>query len=284
MIMSLRTSVRFASIAFCGAAAFSATASSDTIEQPFLISYESYLDENGAFTSLDEASYISINLHAYRSEVDFRLIEVSNFVLEADNPEIEFNHDEIGLESAGNWDPTKSRNPFGWGPSLLDSFVSIGHNWSDPLLNTTVLSSSGSESDPDFIFGESISWANSDPANGQGDTNPDMVFKEMGIGRFVLDIDEYRNCSRLRISADITYVNRHEDFSSVAAVFITVGEEGCALECSADLDGNDAVDGGDLATLLGEWGGSGSSDLNGNGIVDGADLSQLLGLWGPCSE
>lgn len=53
--------------------------------------------------------------------------------------------------------------------------------------------------------------------------------------------------------------------------------------CEGDLDGNGAVDGGDLGTLLGAWGtASAVADLDGNGIVDGADLGILLGAWGSC--
>lgn len=46
----------------------------------------------------------------------------------------------------------------------------------------------------------------------------------------------------------------------------------------ADLDGNGAVDGADLAILLGGWG-TGSADLTGDGTTDGADLAVLLGAW-----
>jgi hypothetical protein len=41
------------------------------------------------------------------------------------------------------------------------------------------------------------------------------------------------------------------------------------------------VDGTDLASVLGSWGGLGG-DLDGNGVTDGADLSIVLGSWGPC--
>ncbi|MFM1889498.1 MAG: hypothetical protein RLZZ565_255 [Planctomycetota bacterium] len=57
--------------------------------------------------------------------------------------------------------------------------------------------------------------------------------------------------------------------------------------CPGDLDGSGAVDGTDLAILLGDWGpcpakGPCPADLTGNGAVDGADLSILLGAWGAC--
>jgi hypothetical protein len=56
-------------------------------------------------------------------------------------------------------------------------------------------------------------------------------------------------------------------------------------DCPGDLDGNGMVDGGDLATLLGEWGTEGTlGDLTEDGLVDGQDLSILLGSWGPCPD
>lgn len=47
----------------------------------------------------------------------------------------------------------------------------------------------------------------------------------------------------------------------------------------ADLDGNGAVDGADLAVLLGAWGGPGVTDFNCDGTTDAADLAILLGAW-----
>lgn len=51
-------------------------------------------------------------------------------------------------------------------------------------------------------------------------------------------------------------------------------------DCPSDLDGSGFIDGADLATLLGAWGGNGPADLDGSGAVDGADLATLLGAWG----
>ena len=51
--------------------------------------------------------------------------------------------------------------------------------------------------------------------------------------------------------------------------------------CVGDLNGDDVVDGSDLAVLLGSWGSAGG-DLDGNGTTDGADLAALLGAWGGC--
>ena len=46
-----------------------------------------------------------------------------------------------------------------------------------------------------------------------------------------------------------------------------------------DLNGDGAVNGGDLALLLNNWGGSGAGDIDGSGTVDGGDLARLLGSW-----
>jgi len=51
--------------------------------------------------------------------------------------------------------------------------------------------------------------------------------------------------------------------------------------CPADITGDRQVDGMDLATVLGSWGGPGG-DLDGNGVTDGADLSKVLSDWGAC--
>lgn len=52
--------------------------------------------------------------------------------------------------------------------------------------------------------------------------------------------------------------------------------------CPADLNGNGAIDGVDLASLLAEWGTAGPADLNGDGVINGADLAFMLAAWGPC--
>ncbi len=54
--------------------------------------------------------------------------------------------------------------------------------------------------------------------------------------------------------------------------------------CDGDLDGDGLVNGGDLGSLLGQWGACPGclGDLNDDGSVDGDDLGALLGAWGPC--
>jgi hypothetical protein len=55
-------------------------------------------------------------------------------------------------------------------------------------------------------------------------------------------------------------------------------------DCIADLNGDDVVNGADVALVLGAWGTRGFSDadLDFDGFVDGSDLALLLGAWGAC--
>lgn len=48
---------------------------------------------------------------------------------------------------------------------------------------------------------------------------------------------------------------------------------------SADLNGDDMVNGADLGLLLAGWGEPGPTDLNGDGTTNGADLGLLLAAW-----
>lgn len=60
--------------------------------------------------------------------------------------------------------------------------------------------------------------------------------------------------------------------------------DGRRCACEGDLNGDGIVDGGDLGSMLGQWGACPGceADLNQDGVVDGNDLGALLGLWGPC--
>ncbi len=60
--------------------------------------------------------------------------------------------------------------------------------------------------------------------------------------------------------------------------------EPVAVECFANIDGlGEAVDAGDLATLLAAWGSTNpAANLDGIGVVDAGDLAILLASWGPC--
>jgi formylglycine-generating enzyme required for sulfatase activity len=56
--------------------------------------------------------------------------------------------------------------------------------------------------------------------------------------------------------------------------------------CPADTNNSGAVNGVDLAIVLGAWGtdgqDDGQSDINNDGTVNGQDLAYVLGAWGPC--
>ncbi|MBL9121808.1 MAG: hypothetical protein JNL80_18025 [Phycisphaerae bacterium] len=59
------------------------------------------------------------------------------------------------------------------------------------------------------------------------------------------------------------------------------GIAGVSCSCDGDYNNSGGIEAGDLAFLLGAWGGAGG-DLDGNGTTDAADLAILLGSWGPC--
>jgi formylglycine-generating enzyme required for sulfatase activity len=63
--------------------------------------------------------------------------------------------------------------------------------------------------------------------------------------------------------------------------------DSCEVDpCPADTNNSGAVNGVDLAIVLGAWGTSGQSDgdadINRDGVVNGQDLAFVLGAWGPC--
>ena len=73
--------------------------------------------------------------------------------------------------------------------------------------------------------------------------------------------------------------------SIVAAVTMTFGLSTSSVQavCPPDFNGNNFVDGPDLAILLTAWNSSSSQyDLNNDGIITGEDLAVLIGHWGPC--
>lgn len=74
-----------------------------------------------------------------------------------------------------------------------------------------------------------------------------------------------------------------ESYSVAGGFLEAAGETGPTTPpCPADVTGDGAVDGADLATLLGNWANAGVADFDRSGSVDGADLATLLGAWGPC--
>jgi agmatine deiminase len=102
---------------------------------------------------------------------------------------------------------------------------------------------------------------------------------ELLDGALRLNISNYVDTDgSLRLLA---YGQRSGDETFVDFVSVTVKS---LDDCTGDFDGNGAVDGADLATLLGAWGPCGgcAADFDDNGSVDGADLAVLLGAWGGC--
>ena len=56
-------------------------------------------------------------------------------------------------------------------------------------------------------------------------------------------------------------------------------------QCTSDIapkGGDGTVDAQDLATMLTQWGLSGSGDIDGSGTTDASDLALLLAEWGSC--
>jgi hypothetical protein len=113
------------------------------------------------------------------------------------------------------------------------------------------------------------------PLETVGPTGPEVdggwIFKEFRVSDFVTPTDQVR----IRFIA--------EDAGTGSLIEAAVDEVRMRLlNCAepGDLNGDGAVDGADLAVLLGGWGGAGASDLDGNGTTDAADLALMLSNWG----
>ena len=61
---------------------------------------------------------------------------------------------------------------------------------------------------------------------------------------------------------------------------LSVFEVNAVCNTPGDLNSDCVVDGGDLALLLNNWGGSGIGDVSGDGVVGAEDLALLLNNWG----
>ena len=53
--------------------------------------------------------------------------------------------------------------------------------------------------------------------------------------------------------------------------------------CASDLNGDNVVDGQDLAQVLAFWGNAGG-DIDGDGTTGGTDLASVLADWGCIGE
>jgi hypothetical protein len=100
------------------------------------------------------------------------------------------------------------------------------------------------------------------------------------VGRINSNISNY-------VAADgsirfLVYGERQNDetFHDYMAVTVKIADEAC----SGDIDGDGAINGNDLAAILGDWGAcSGcAADIDGDGQVNGNDLATILGSWGAC--
>jgi hypothetical protein len=112
-------------------------------------------------------------------------------------------------------------------------------------------------------------------------------------GRFTLGPHEFasgggRSVSSSYAVAGVTGVwqagtSTSETYSVAGGFLEAAGDAGPTTPpCPTDVTGDGAVDGADLATLLGNWANAGVADFDRSGAVDGADLATLLGAWGPC--
>jgi len=72
----------------------------------------------------------------------------------------------------------------------------------------------------------------------------------------------------------------------MVAVILPAFASAASAQCSADINGDGSVGGGDLALVLSAWSTDGQgqfdSDINNDGTVNGSDLTALLSAWGTC--
>lgn len=71
-------------------------------------------------------------------------------------------------------------------------------------------------------------------------------------------------------------------WTAADAFGMNIAPPGGCTTCPADLDGNASVGAGDLAVVLSNWGGTGTSDINQDGTTDALDLAVILSGWGSC--
>ncbi|MCX5650252.1 MAG: hypothetical protein NTU45_02515 [Planctomycetota bacterium] len=83
-------------------------------------------------------------------------------------------------------------------------------------------------------------------------------------------------------SNSTTTVRQWKPARFLVEAFGTVGPYVPPPACPTDLNQSGATDAADLATLLSNWGGTGTGDVNGSGTIDAADLAALLSAWGAC--
>jgi hypothetical protein len=88
-----------------------------------------------------------------------------------------------------------------------------------------------------------------------------------------------RGCDNAACCASVCAIDPHCCSATWDGPCAALAQLNC-IASSPDFNADGIVNGADLATMLGAWGGTGG-DLDGDGIVSGGDLGLLLGAWGP---
>jgi formylglycine-generating enzyme required for sulfatase activity len=132
-------------------------------------------------------------------------------------------------------------------------------------------------------------WAPTQPDNGSG--VEDVLELQLAGNWNDYEATSYRNSFIVEWSADCNSDGIVDYGQILSGQLIDANSNGipdiCEIgPCPGDISGNHAVDGVDLAALLGTWGTNGQGEFNcdvdHDGIVGGTDLTIILGGWGPC--
>jgi hypothetical protein len=138
---------------------------------------------------------------------------------------------------------------------------------------------------------ESVTLYLDDGSGGGGVYPPDDVTIVMGGDTLVFDVTDPPGSEPFGITFDELDLSGDTleltlaDYSNDYMMLSEVEFHGLPMPgpCPADLDGDGAVNVGDLLQLLAEWGSAGGpADLDGDGVVNVGDLLVLLGDWGAC--
>ena len=120
-------------------------------------------------------------------------------------------------------------------------------------------------------------------ANGELSMTNCQVHDNVGgiVGGISVDAAASLSMEDTRVCANSTWDEPSQLVGDWANHGGNIIEDQCPVDCPGDLNGDGAVNGGDLGLLLAAWGGAGG-DLNGDGVTDGGDLGLLLSYWGDC--
>lgn len=121
-----------------------------------------------------------------------------------------------------------------------------------------------------------VVWARIDPDLVHDDPDFDVVrytYRWTVNGKVVREVTSAGH-------ADAIPASYHGPGDAIACEVIA--GDGVSAPCPADLSGDGAISGVDLAILLAGWGGGGAADLNGDGATNASDLAIVLAAWGPC--